>query len=356
MNEFFELISIAMGHKKEFDKAPSEEEWLRISNAAVKQSLGGVLSEVFYDRIPSEQFPSHRTFMGWMCMQKKTEMNNKRLNERSAEVYRIFKDAGFDCCILKGQAVARYYPKPEERMTGDIDIWVAGDRQKIIDFLRSRYEVTNIVYHHAEVKMYDNDEVEVHFMPSWMYNPDTNRVLQSFFEHNEADQMANMIPELGFAAPDVQFDAVFSMVHIYRHLLEEGVGLRQVMDYYYILRQLGPDAGPWVMEAVDSFRMHRFAGALMYVLQQVFHLEDEYLLCKPDVRAGKFLLDEIMLAGNFGQFDARYRNADDDSRLKRFMRKMRRQSRFILQYPSEVLWFPGYRLWQFLWRKIKRYD
>ena len=110
------------------------------------------------------------------------------------------------------------------------------------------------------------------------------------------------------------------------------------------------------MEAVDSFRMHRFAGALMYVLQQVFQLEDEYLLCKPNVRAGKFLLDEIMLAGNFGQFDARYRNSDDDSRLKRFMRKMRRQSRFILQYPSEVLWFPGYRLWQFLWRKIKGYD
>lgn len=356
MNKFFELISIALGHKKEFDTTPSEEEWLRISGAAVKQSLGGVLAEVFYDRIPSEQFPSHQTFMNWMCMQKKIAMGNKRLNERSVEVYRIFREAGFECCIIKGQAVARYYPKPEARMIGDIDIWVAGDRDKVIEFLRSRYEVTNIVYHHAEVKMYEKDEVEVHFMPSWMYNPRINRRLQAYFELHKDAQMSNMLPELGFAAPDVAFDAVFSMVHIYRHLLEEGVGLRQVMDYYYILRHLDAGARDDVMRTVDSFRMHRFAGALMYVLQEVYQLEDEYLLCEPDVKAGRFLLDEIMLAGNFGQFDARYRGADDDSRLKRFLRKMRRQSRFILQYPSEVLWFPGYRLWQFIWRKIKGYD
>lgn len=356
MINLFDLISVAMGRKPSFDAVPSEEEWLRVSSAAVKQSLGGVLAEVFYDKLPAEQFPSHQTFLKWMCMQKKITLDNHRLDERSAETYRIFNEAGFDSCIIKGQAVARYYPKPEERQIGDIDIWVDGDRDAILDFLRSRYEVTNIVYHHAEVNIFEHEEVEVHFTPSWMYNPRINARLQSFFRTAKARQFANFIDNPGFAAPDVRFDAVFSMVHIYRHLLEEGVGLRQVMDYYYILMHLDASDKAEVMETLGSFRMKRFAAALMYVEERVFGLEPQYMLCAPDVKAGKFLLDEIMLSGNFGWFDPRYSVSDNDSRLRKFIKKTKRQMRFITQYPSEVLWYPGYRMWQFLWRKFKKYD
>ncbi len=356
MITLFDLISVAMGRKPSFDAVPSEEEWLVVSSAAVKQSLGGVLADVFYDKLPDEQFPSHQTFMKWMCMQRKIALDNHRLDEKSAEAYRIFKDAGFDACIIKGQAVARYYPKPEARQTGDIDIWVDGDRKAVIEFLRSRFKVTNIVYHHAEVDVFEKEEVEVHFMPSWMYNPRINARLQTFFRDNKGRQFDNVLDDRGFAAPDVRFDAVFSMVHIYRHLLEEGVGLRQVMDYFYILQHLDPSDRREVMDTLKRFRMDRFASALMYVEEKVFGLDTQYMLCRPDARAGEFLLAEIMKAGNFGQFDPRYRTSDKDSRLKKFITKSVRQMRFITQYPSEVLWYPGYRLWQFIWRKIKKYD
>lgn len=356
MNLFFELISIATGNKGSFDAAPSEEQWRSLTMTAFKQSLGGVLSEAFYDRLPEDQFPSHKVFMAWMCMQKQIDIDNKKMDERTAEVWRIFHDSGFKCCILKGQAVARFYPNPHARHSGDIDIWVDGDRDAILSFLRSRYEVTNVVYHHAEVKIYEKTEVEVHFMPSWMYNPRVNARLQRFFADNKDAQFGNFLEDRGYAASTAAFDAVFSMVHIYRHLLEEGVGLRQVMDYCQILKHTDPEQRKAAFKVLASLRMRRFAGALMYVAQKVYGLPSELLICPPDALEGEFLLSEIMLAGNFGKYDERYANGRNDGRLRRFLRKSGRQMHFLTHYPSEVLWFPGYRFWQFVWRKIKRYD
>ena len=356
MNQFFDLISIATGFRKAFDQAPSDQQWVDMTVTAFKQSLGGVLAEAFYDRLPEDQFPPHKVFMKWMCTQKQIALDNGKMNSRSAEVWNIFHEAGFDCCILKGQAVARFYDKPSSRQCGDIDIWVDGDRDEVLAFLRNRYPVTNVVYHHAEVKMFEKTEVEVHFTPSWMYNPRINARLQHFFALSKCAQFDNYIEDLGFAAPSAAFDAVFSMVHVYRHLLEEGVGLRQVMDYCNILRQLDDSRRAEAFRTLCSLRMRRFAAALMYVCGEVFHLPEELMICAPDAEEGAFLLSEIMLSGNFGQYDSRYRYDDSKGRLRRFLPKLRRQMHFLTHYPSEVLWFPGYRLWQFCWRKIKKYD
>lgn len=356
MNPFYELIAVAQGRRNCLSGDVTEETWKQITLAAFRQALGGVLAEAFYDRLPAEQFPPHQIFISWMCKQQQVALYNHLLDERSADACRIFREAGFDCCILKGQAVARFYPKPEERQGGDVDIWVDGDRDRILAFLRKQWNVDNVVYHHAELKMFDDAEVEVHFTPSWMYNPRINRRLQRWFARERAAQFANYLSDKGFSAPSARFDAIFSMVHIYRHLLEEGVGLRQVMDYYYILHQLDAVQRKEAFSLLSSLRMRRFAAALMYVEREVFGLGDELMLCPPDEKAGAFLLEEIMIAGNFGQFDPRYARSSKDGRLKRFMRKSRRQMRFLGEYPSEVLWYPGYRLWQFIWRKIKKYD
>lgn len=193
-------------------------------------------------------------------------------------------------------------------------------------------------------------------MPSWMYNPRINARLQRYFEENKAAQFSNCLEDRGFAAPTAAFDAVFSMVHVYRHLLEEGVGLRQVMDYCQVLRQLDAQQRADAFKVLCSLRMRRFAGALMYVAQKVYNLPEELMICAPDCAEGEFLLSEIMLAGNFGKYDDRYRKGENDGRLRRFLRKLGRQMHFLTHYPSEVLWFPGYRVWQYFWRNFKKYE
>lgn len=355
MNQFFDLAKIALDRRKQFDVAPTEAEWEDMLRVAYKQSVQGVMAEVFYDRIPAEQFPEHKLFLVWMGIQKKITMDNRRQDEYCARVQKFFDEGGFRSCILKGQGTALYYPVPTDRQAGDIDVWVEGDRREILKYVSSHYEVTQVVYHHAEIKMFEDVEVEVHFWPSWMYNPLTNYKLHRFFISQIDAQMGSEKCDRDFRRTTVDFDAVFSMVHIYRHLLEEGVGLRQLMDYYYILHHLPAEKRPYVMRWMKRLRMVSFAGAVMYVLKVVYDIEDEYLLCPPNVVSGVVLLDEIMLSGNFGKFDGRLRHNPKDSRMKKFAKKSHRQARFLTEYPTEVIAFPFFRLWQYLWRKIKGY-
>ena len=47
--------------------------------------------------------------------------------------------------------------------------------------------------------------------------------------------------------------------------------------------------------------MERFVGAVMWVLQTVFRMEEKYLLASADEKEDRFLLNEVLMAGNFGQ-------------------------------------------------------
>ena len=113
----------------------------------------------------------------------------------------------------------------------------------------------------------------------------------------------------------ISTNVVYQLLHINKHLVEEGIGLRQLLDYYFVLRALHIDQGSFsdrtesmvqwaegmdiavksneeILHTLSRFGMKKFAGAVMYVLQTVFAMPDEYLLCPPNEKEGVFLLDE----------------------------------------------------------------
>ena len=126
----------------------------------------------------------------------------------------------------------------------------------------------------------------------------------------------------------------------------------QLMDYYFVLRQgFTEEERSTTMHTLHSLGMKRFTAAVMWVLQEVFGLEDKYLLTPPNESEGRFLLNEIMRSGNFGQYDQSLRRTRNDSDLSYALRKLQRIFRFIRSYPSEVLWSPIFKMWHYFWRK-----
>ena len=142
------------------------------------------------------------------------------------------------------------------------------------------------------------------------------------------------------------------MLHLYKHIFEEGIGLRQLLDYYMVLKE-APLSYP-THERIP-FGLNKFAAAVMYVLREVFNAEDRLMLCPPDEKRGRQLLEEIMQSGNFGQFDKRYnwREATNGSLKYRGMKyavtRLRHNIRFLLTYPSEVIFEPLFRIYNKLW-------
>ena len=163
---------------------------------------------------------------------------------------------------------------------------------------------------------------------------------------------ASIIP-----TPTLAFNRVYILVHIYRHLFHEGIGLRQLLDYYFVLHQgFTEEERTETMRTLRSLRMQRFTAAVMWVLQEVFAMDDRYLLTAPNEEEGRFLLSEIMLAGNFGHYDERIKRSAKVTEWGLFCRRVGRNLRFLRSYPSEVLWSPFFKLWHAVFRfaEVKR--
>ena len=352
---FFSLIRCGIGKEKELPYVPTPEQWHELFDIAGKQTLSGIAFAGIKE-LPQEQRPPKEILLRWIQISSILQKKNAELNKKSALVAEKFLKEGFRNCILKGQGVAQLYPDPTLRTPGDIDIWLEGGSDKILQYVKQYIKELDPVYHHIDFPVAPGLDIEVHFTPSWMYSPIRNKRLQKFFSSNSERQYSNIIKtgEGQFYAPTLAFNRIYILLHIYRHLFQEGIGLRQMLDYYFVLdKGFTPEEKQECAETLNSLGLKEFAAAATYVLNKIFSLTPDKFIVQPDKRRGEFLLNEIMAAGNFGQYDKRYSIVSKESEFKHFLNSMQRITRLIAQYPQETLWSPYFKIWHWLWR-IKR--
>ena len=336
MHPFRNLLLIAVGREKVFAEAPTRKVWEKLFLMARQQTLVGILNDAVH-KLPEEQLPPPVILAKWDAQTAKIGRIYHVHEDHVRELGEILTRLGFRGCILKGTGLAHLYPHPERRMCGDIDLWVEGN---------------DIIYQEAKVGVFLDTEVEIHFHPSKMYNPFSNARLQRFFDRN-----APFRNDAPITYPDARFNAVFCMAHMFRHYMEGGIGLRQMMDYYYILKALAPEDREPVMKALKHLGMRRFTASVMTCVQYCFGLEDAYLLCSPDRILGKKLVNDIIAMGNFGVMDRRNYTYtfDGETKWATFRRKNKRVFSNLRYYPREIFWSPFARVSQFVWRKVKGY-
>ena len=355
---FFELLRVSLGTQQSLTITPIDKDWTEVFEMSLKQSLAGVMLggvNRLKDANPNLNIDLN-LLLEWIGTGLQTENQNKLQNERAKELYEIFKEGGYRSCVLKGQGTATYYDRPELRQSGDIDLWVEGDRDEIVRFVQSKgVHVENVDIKDTTMYFFNDVMVEVHFRPNCMFSPWTDNKLQTFFHQQAGSQFAAYDNKLGFAHTTIEFDLVYSLVHIYRHIFSEGIGLRQLVDYFYILKHSNAELRADAFKTVCCFGMKAFAGGIMYILQEKFGMDKEFSLCDINEKHGKFLLNEILIGGNFGHYDTRYSIAAKNKKFKRGVTMLKRNLHFVRLYPSEVLWSPVWKLWHWCWRKQKGY-
>ena len=281
------------------------------------------------------------------------EQRNELTNLRAQQLTNFFKNGGFRTCVLKGQGVALLYPNFKRRRCGDIDLWVEGERDDIVNFIRSKgVKIYDVHLVHATAEFFKDVPVEIHFCPSWMYNPFLNKKLKTFFDSQASEQFAHYDEIVGFAYPTVLFNLVHSMVHINRHVFEEGIGLRQLMDYYFILKHSSHEERTNAYNVLCSVGLRTFVGAVMYVMQQVFLLEEDLMLCVPNTMLGSRLLDSVMAGGNFGKALGLKHGRN---KLEKGLLQWKHNLQLMLPYANEAMWIPFFQVWHYGWRKKHGY-
>ena len=356
---FFEFIRIALGRQEAFSHSPSEEEWRDLYEEAKRQTLLGVLYAGLC-RLSADQKPPRQMLINWHASVQKIIFDNKRLNQNTVWVSRRWEKLGYRSVILKGQGNALLYPDPMLRVPGDIDIWIDGERKKIVNYIRRHFPKLEVTRIEMEFPVRKDTLIEVHFLPSFLYDPFKNSKMQRYFRQQLAQPKQVELPEEGIInIPNDEMNLVFQLSHIYRHLFYEGIGLRQLMDYYYLSTSLITPDNEYlrgkVLPVIRELGLMNFCKALMWVLGEVFHMPSEQMLTEPDEKRGRFLLSEVMRAGNFGHADERVGDWAQMSRWERLTWGTRWSWRLIGQYPREVFWHPYYRISQYIWRLFNGY-
>ena len=370
---FFDFLRFCNGSSKEIPGSLKEVDWKELYAIAKKQALLGVL---FYgiQRLPKELAPEQKLLMQWMVMAEQIRKQNIRLFLDSVKVCKNFENKGFANCILKGQGNALLYPDPYMRTPGDIDIYLSGGRRKIMKYVDQVCPNQVMRYHHVDFPVMKT-AIELHFTPSYMFYPIHNRRMQKWFEEVMGEQCNHRVslPD-GYGeihVPQVSFNVIYILSHLYRHIFTEGIGLRQLLDYYYVLVKWHTDLTnltdsnkslPQMTQIntdLDALRhklkylgLWKFAKTVMFVMKEVFGLSEDRMIAPMDEKEGKFLLDEIMRGGNFGQYDDRMGSKVGESKMHRYFRMNLRNLRFVKHYPTEALSEPLFRTWFAVWKKI----
>ena len=155
--------------------------------------------------------------------------------------------------------------------------------------------------------------------------------------------------------PTMSFNVIYILSHLYRHVFTEGIGLRQLIDYYFVLvksEERRVKNLTALQRELKYLGLWKFAGAVMYVLHEALGLPEAKMIAPIDVNEGRFLLAEIMQGGNFGQYDTRLGSKENEGKLHRYLRMSLRNLRFAKYYPTEALSEPLFRTWFAVWKKI----
>lgn len=329
------------------------DEWQTLYRTARKQTLCGILFDG-YKRWPEELQPPAELKIRWAMRIHRIEERSRQLNRLSALVTANFAHDGFRSCILKGQGVAMSYPNPMHRQAGDIDIWVEGGRERILPYLQSVGKVGEVVYHHIDFPVRKDVEIEVHTTPTWMNNPLRNHQLQRMFRtwSDSCFSHRTLLPGGHVIyTPTVETDQLYLLLHLYRHLFDQGVGLRHLTDYALVMdKTYTPQNAATLRRNLQRLGMQPFAGAVFHVLTRYLGYPAGKAPVCPDVRRGEAFMREVMAGGNFGHYDERNRHAADETNGERFVRKVKRNLRFLFFYPNETLSSPLFKGGHYLWR------
>ena len=463
---FFEFLRFCIGTVQEVPSSLKGADWRVLYAMARKQCLVGVLFDGI-KRLPADVGMDKELLFQWMAQNQTLRKANARLDKAAVEVAEWFGRKGFRTCVLKGQGNALLYPSGMERTPGDIDLWVDGGDRKVVSFVRSLSPDEKVCYHHIGFPEYNGVEVEVHFRPSFLFCFRHNRRLQGYYERVMDEQFAHRVKLGGqgeVAVPKAEFNLIFQLTHIFSHLMNEGIGLRQLLDYFFVLKNTdfigntdggvfgantnctdntnriggnvdgdgsllktdftddtdkfsgnvdgdglllntdctdntdkfsgnvdgsllntnctdltnrfsgsaerhscdlgdscssiltsdsseladGVDRG-LLQDELRRLGLWEFAGAVMYIMKEVFGLEDNRLIVPPDVKRGRLVLKEVLEAGNFGQYDKR--NWFGHSALGHNLQRLYRDLRLVRYFPEEALSEPFFRIWHFFWRK-----
>ena len=315
-------------------------DWGRLMEFCGQQGILGVAFrgiERCQPKMPKE------TLLEWIGTVESIKAKNRLTNKRMLEVTAFFEKKGCRSCILKGQANALMYPQSELRSPGDIDIWVEGKTEDIIRMVLAETPGAHYSIHHVKMPVFKEVSVEVHYRPMFLTNWFKDRRLQRYIDSIQETQFENRLRVDGgeIGALTDEFNAVYQVSHMFAHFFSTRNNLKQLIDYYYLLRSLNlsETAKAEIATRMEEFGLLKYAKGIMWIMTEQLGLDKRRLIVEEDEKVGRLIFGEALKYGTY----------TNDS-LKAMARQLVANLKLARAFPQNVLVNPLFLLWHQWWK------
>ncbi len=337
----YELLRMAVDEDctLSFSHRLSSKDWENLHSECLKQLIAGVAYQAI-SRLPRDLQPPHKIVLRWALEAEAIKGQNKLLNAEAARLTELFAAQGCKTAVLKGPANALLYPDPYIRQVGDIDLWVDGGRDHVFAVMRKMgykiHERDLYSPHHVHLDPEENGiPVEIHYRPSsGIRNLFASARLLRFLE-SEIQNVER--GSEGFYVPSIKFALAMQLAHIQLHFIKDGIGFKQILDYYMLLKHSSEDNRREIANRLSDFGILRVCRALMWIMGYVFELDESMMLCKPDEKLGRKMLAIIQKGGNFGIYEMDSLNEISKNFVVRFLKHRWRNFSVFWFAPIDVM-------------------
>lgn len=382
---FFELIRVALGSQDGLSRQLQAYEWDELFDLARKQSLVGICfvalqrlsatTEEGYIRIGMRK----GTYLTWMAKASCICVQNQLQSEQLLRVSQFLENKGHRTIFMKGLVCGSRYPDPLFRQCGDIDFVVK--REEFKDVMKELEEVAQVdhdlIHEHHGMARIDDVTLEPHFKIHNFQNPLNDRMMAGFqrklLERKERRFMALGAEERVAEVFPMEFEGMHMVSHMVNHVYEEGLGLRQVMDFAFWIKKI-KDSGEQLFRSATSVqvrrevrefnfelyhyyleRMHMTRAARIFtcICERLFSIDHSimnYVYSEKELTFADYMLKDIMAVGNF----AKEAEGDHSAGWASYRWVVSRCWRLGYLCPSEAWFWPLCKLVRFGKKSIRK--
>lgn len=327
------------------------DDWNKIYFMAVKQTVQGVVYDAVC-RLPEELLPPMDLLLQWMHEVQNIENTyHKHFKSLNYLITRFQAESDVHPILEKGIGLASCYPQPDHRVSGDIDIFYGSESKcKEAVQLIGKWGMHVHEGENGESAFMLNDvTVENHGCLVLTHHVFKKKKLNDWIDaqmqqDNSLRQI--IIDKAPITVLNPTLDIMLLVTHSLKHLLNEGIGLRQMCDVAVYLKKNSQIINGEELEMVlKMFGVYRWANLIFCFLVNILGLDEGYLPYnfKKIAYNSEKLLAEIWKSGNFGLLDernARRPTSNVGGKIFTFKRIFRNFILFCKYAPGEASGWP----------------
>ncbi len=332
------------------EETVSEEvDWDVVLTLADNHSVLSLL----YEPLTNIESLSSQSVKKYSSSAKKTVLQQYHLLFLSKYLVDILHNRGIKTVVLKGVAAGSFYPTPELRKSGDIDLLLLDPIQENTmkevmiehDFWVKEEQ---LALHHVTFETRSGIEIEVHTL---LAEPFDNRNMNQFMENllkekrceaEEREVMGLTLPVLNKA-----YFAYELLLHMLQHFLRSGFGLKLLCDWVVFWREeVSEEEKEKYLQLTQESGVNYFSDIVTLTCVRYLGLEEEcvaWMNCSSDLPVAEFLR-EILDAEEFGKSHVNRMVMMRGTGIRDYMREFHHQMH--LNFPKSGKCF---LLWPGLW-------